>query len=405
MDPNTVTAQEEAIIDYDLECALCSDILFKPVSLDCGHTYCKGCLINALKIKPKCPLCRTPCFLQESSMEENVVLKSIVGKKYPDFIKNKEEQDKSGEQEQERDDSDDIYEPVRQDFNSTVILPLTEPLNKVIYPDSEGQVKVRIKFNPQLMQNVCSNGKFVAIPGSVIQDKTKYKTCILAFKDIRPVENAKNTYIIKFKAYERVVVNRYSDLEVAPEEGQVWGHGHEGGALTVKSANGYFLNDFNIATVEQVGEQVTYIEALLNQKAAIWREVSTSTFNHLTPKIQLLLLQPDQDRDMSYFEKFSLGLARMLKMSDSEKVKMFEMENTLERLIILRKWLDRLKDCDEMEKFFEIEIPGHMIFSSLKMSLLVLLGVILLMYLSWNGYLGKNFNNVKIGKSMPKSYI
>eukprot|EP01088_Endostelium_zonatum_P014255 TRINITY_DN304_c0_g1_i1.p1 TRINITY_DN304_c0_g1~~TRINITY_DN304_c0_g1_i1.p1 ORF type:complete len:468 (-),score=107.46 TRINITY_DN304_c0_g1_i1:74-1477(-) len=42
----------------DFCCAVCTDILYRPVSTTCGHTFCKACLEEALKHKPHCPICR-----------------------------------------------------------------------------------------------------------------------------------------------------------------------------------------------------------------------------------------------------------------------------------------------------------------------------------------------------------
>ena len=42
----------------DLECKICYDVLYQPVSTACGHTFCRKCLLRALDYKPECPCCR-----------------------------------------------------------------------------------------------------------------------------------------------------------------------------------------------------------------------------------------------------------------------------------------------------------------------------------------------------------
>eukprot|EP00238_Polyblepharides_amylifera_P009022 CAMPEP_0196582954 /NCGR_PEP_ID=MMETSP1081-20130531/41398_1 /TAXON_ID=36882 /ORGANISM="Pyramimonas amylifera, Strain CCMP720" /LENGTH=410 /DNA_ID=CAMNT_0041903685 /DNA_START=98 /DNA_END=1327 /DNA_ORIENTATION=+ len=59
--------------EYDLQCAICLDVMYNPVGLDCGHCFCQDCLISSCGgrsrgHKPKelsihqeppcCPLCR-----------------------------------------------------------------------------------------------------------------------------------------------------------------------------------------------------------------------------------------------------------------------------------------------------------------------------------------------------------
>jgi len=42
----------------DLECKICYDVLYQPVTTVCGHTFCRECLLRALDYKPECPCCR-----------------------------------------------------------------------------------------------------------------------------------------------------------------------------------------------------------------------------------------------------------------------------------------------------------------------------------------------------------
>jgi len=43
----------------DLECSLCSNLLFEPVTTPCGHSFCRDCFARTQDHSNKCPLCRT----------------------------------------------------------------------------------------------------------------------------------------------------------------------------------------------------------------------------------------------------------------------------------------------------------------------------------------------------------
>uniref|UniRef100_A0A667XPC5 RING-type domain-containing protein n=1 Tax=Myripristis murdjan TaxID=586833 RepID=A0A667XPC5_9TELE len=43
----------------DLTCSICLTIFTDPVSLLCGHSFCRECITNSLSIKDQCPQCRT----------------------------------------------------------------------------------------------------------------------------------------------------------------------------------------------------------------------------------------------------------------------------------------------------------------------------------------------------------
>jgi len=45
-------------VPADFECAICQDVLNRPVVLPCKHLFCSECLAASLKLKHMCPLCR-----------------------------------------------------------------------------------------------------------------------------------------------------------------------------------------------------------------------------------------------------------------------------------------------------------------------------------------------------------
>ena len=48
----------------DLDCPVCLEIVEVPVTLICGHTGCKPCLIKAVTSNKRCPVCRDPTTVQ-----------------------------------------------------------------------------------------------------------------------------------------------------------------------------------------------------------------------------------------------------------------------------------------------------------------------------------------------------
>ena len=61
-----------------LECAVCLELLCQPVSLHCGHTFCRVCLVESLRrVKKTCPTCRAVCLSNPEDACENVILREL----------------------------------------------------------------------------------------------------------------------------------------------------------------------------------------------------------------------------------------------------------------------------------------------------------------------------------------
>eukprot|EP00953_Heterococcus_sp_UTEX-ZZ885_P006030 3721-Heterococcus_DN1.PRE.2 len=45
-----------------LECAICLGLICEPITLSCGHSFCRVCLVRTLtRTRKKCPTCRAVC--------------------------------------------------------------------------------------------------------------------------------------------------------------------------------------------------------------------------------------------------------------------------------------------------------------------------------------------------------
>lgn len=63
----------------DLKCIICLDLFEQPVSLYCGHSFCKYCIQKHLQKTPKCPLCKYP-ILGFQEFKINIAIQKIVEK-------------------------------------------------------------------------------------------------------------------------------------------------------------------------------------------------------------------------------------------------------------------------------------------------------------------------------------
>jgi len=71
-------------IEPILECALCLNLICEPISISCGHSFCRVCLVNSLRrSKKKCPSCRSICHVVAEDATENIMIKALASTLYP----------------------------------------------------------------------------------------------------------------------------------------------------------------------------------------------------------------------------------------------------------------------------------------------------------------------------------
>ena len=66
------------------ECMICMDLLIEPVTIQCGHTFCKLCLAGCITSLHKCPICRKPIYQLIDNISKNFLLESLIKEKYPE---------------------------------------------------------------------------------------------------------------------------------------------------------------------------------------------------------------------------------------------------------------------------------------------------------------------------------
>ncbi|XP_034733665.1 nuclear factor 7, brain-like [Etheostoma cragini] len=78
-----------AFYSEDLTCPVCLSIFTDPVTLLCGHSFCRGCITAVLSAQPQCPQCRT-AVPDVACLPTSHILKSLA-EKAKEGVKRKKE--------------------------------------------------------------------------------------------------------------------------------------------------------------------------------------------------------------------------------------------------------------------------------------------------------------------------
>ncbi|GAW81001.1 RING zinc finger protein [Plasmodium gonderi] len=87
-------------IPSEVECAICMKLLIIPVTIPCGHNFCRDCLEKAKEYNNSCPLCRSN---MGDKKNINILLADLIKEKYPlTYAKRVEEMEKMKRDKEEK---------------------------------------------------------------------------------------------------------------------------------------------------------------------------------------------------------------------------------------------------------------------------------------------------------------
>lgn len=75
-----------------LDCLICLDLMCEPVTIFCGHSFCRFCLISYLKENMKCPACRKVVVNTLDTLNKNILLADLARAKNPSAYDEKRRQ-------------------------------------------------------------------------------------------------------------------------------------------------------------------------------------------------------------------------------------------------------------------------------------------------------------------------
>ena len=64
-----------------ITCSLCLELLYRPVTTTCGHSFCQVCMGEVFRFKPECPLCRAALTVEPAV---NTVLAEVIESSFPE---------------------------------------------------------------------------------------------------------------------------------------------------------------------------------------------------------------------------------------------------------------------------------------------------------------------------------
>ncbi|XP_034241455.1 ERC protein 2-like isoform X2 [Thrips palmi] len=68
-----------SLVEEELQCSICNELLVAAVTINCAHSFCKHCLGEWKKQRAECPMCRMPITAEHRSVTLDSLISTMVG--------------------------------------------------------------------------------------------------------------------------------------------------------------------------------------------------------------------------------------------------------------------------------------------------------------------------------------
>ncbi|KAA8498471.1 LON peptidase N-terminal domain and RING finger protein 1 [Porphyridium purpureum] len=174
-------SRELAHVRQELDCQVCLSLLFDPVTLPCGHSFCRVCVLRASDHVHGCPLCRAPFYYDALGCASSTVLRSTIVSLFPaEYAARRQELEEEGAILP----LDEVDRP--GDGPIVFSLPLF-PLNCVVFPGEKFQLFI---FEPRyvlMLKHVMRSSRCLGLVNSTCVRDTNAVGVLLRIENVAPV--------------------------------------------------------------------------------------------------------------------------------------------------------------------------------------------------------------------------
>ncbi|CAD8055506.1 unnamed protein product [Paramecium primaurelia] len=312
----------------EFECSLCLTFLTNPITIPCGHTFCKECITNAVKQIPRCPTCRGTITIEIKNLKENLLIKSTVNelKRHLNITSNPEKQqfqDKQG---------------INNQPEKLIILYTTEVITPYQYQRiilEKEQLKSFPK-NQELMKKIFAN-----IKKFVIAFKSKKN------QDIGYLAQLQLVQIIKGQITAQILTEDIVELSnKQPTEFQL--NNEEQTKYILPIATAKILEEDYIDlkdndTSYQISTLMQQIKDVLNPFILQLSDTQSELSKYLHQSGLFMYLSLEVDKDWKSLKRLSFLLPSLLNIDRTQKNNILSQNNCIQRLILINKSIQKFK--------------------------------------------------------------
>eukprot|EP01041_Mallomonas_annulata_P008481 gene8481-17480_t len=298
----------EKVDDYpSFHCSICLTLFNKPVSVACGHTFCKPCLKDCLNSKQICPMCRAPCARLAYQNAENLAISQFLHSKFPKYYRHLQEiSDKQSVK------ISDVSQT--ETWTGHIFM-----LNYLLFPNQPGRI------------HIFENRYLVLFDRALIGDR-KFIIHPKGFQNNLGI-------IVRIESYDRVG----STIHIQIMALQKCRFLHDSFAASVEdermnllTASVELINDTDFNQNESILELELEFFSRIRKAIPILLHTLPPEHRHLVEETAGVMPQPVQ------WQKWTLWLSCAIQMTKTERKELFIADNSVERVQMRRKIAEEL---------------------------------------------------------------
>jgi len=281
----------EVTWDDDLECTLCMEMLFEPVTSPCGHTFCQDCFARAMDHHNRCPMCRVVLHVGRK-LPVTVALRSILLRNFPEqYEARRSEMEKSQRIE------DDGPVPL---FVMSLVLP--------------GERIALNIFEPRyrLMIRRCMDGNRIFAMGEAVPAGVRPEACQVEIIECQSLPDGR--YGIEVVGKRRLRISRTWDQD------------------GYRVAQPEYFGDVPVEPGTPAAEELTALATSVSALADAFIGKVRSHAHRNRQVLQFLSRAGDKPEDASNPEALSFWASSLCMFDPSERLRLLRTTDTAERL-------------------------------------------------------------------------
>lgn len=380
--------EELSEVPEDLQCIICMDVYVDPVNLTCGHSFCRGCILDLVRSKPSCPTCKFPHLSGGLGLKSNFALRSLIESKYQAHV-----------QKRLQEDMRPTKPPANSDDQALLLnIPLLEvDTDDLIFPLTLRQLKLPDSISLKILTSLFPNSRCLVA-------RKRYPNTLVTLVEFLAPQNQPHDEL-QFqrdnRSETRMVrgVGRYSVVNV--KEIDVCENDEVRNSVlletgltkyTLKLADAKELTDLPVLMTsdrtQEFQEEISYIRQKINHLMNRLRLARESTYWRIRNTHSFAFLEEYQGAlSQNYLTSFGMSSVGVLRMPLEQKLALLQSDDCLDRITAVRLFLRGIDINAEPLSVLESEEYGS---HSSNLKLLIGLLLVILSVVIYNTFLRPN---------------